>query len=143
LSNSKKAKRVVKRTSRKPGTLDKHFGEKLRARRLSLVPNISQDELGNAIGISFQQVQKYENGTNRISAAKMVEIAEVLKVDVQYFFDELPTGARNNRQIKTSGPVEMLLAANGPRLIDAFLNLKTDQLRAAVADLVQTLARAG
>jgi len=143
LSDNKKARRVVKRTSRAPGSLDMHFGEKLRARRLMMVPNISQEELGNAIGISFQQVQKYENGVNRISAAKMVQIAAVLKVDVQYFFDELPTGAKNTKEVRTPALVEMSLAAHGPRLINAFLNLKTDKLRAAIADLVTALARAG
>lgn len=144
MSDSKKARRVVKRTSRAPGSLDTLFGEKLRARRLMMVPNISQVELGNAIGVSFQQVQKYESGVNRMSAAKMVQIASVLKVDVQYFFDELPTGGvKNTREIRTPALVEMALAAHGPRLINAFLDLKTDKLRAAVADLVTALARAG
>jgi transcriptional regulator with XRE-family HTH domain len=143
LSDSKKAKRVAKRNPRSTGSLDIHFGEKLRARRLMMAPKLSQADLANALGISFQQVQKYETGVNRMSAAAMVQVAAALKVDVQYFFDELPTGASNNKVIKTSGPVEILLAAHGPRLIDAFLKLKTDKLRGAIADLVQVLARAG
>jgi hypothetical protein len=73
----------------------------------------------------------------------MVRIAEVLKVDVQYFFDEIPTGAKNYREIKTPVLVEMSLTAHGPRLMTAFLKLKTDKLRGAVADLTQALARAG
>jgi transcriptional regulator with XRE-family HTH domain len=64
-------------------------------------------------------VQKYEKGVNRLSAATMVRIAEVLKVDVQYFFDELPAGAKNNKAIKTPVLVEMSLAAHGPRLKSA------------------------
>jgi hypothetical protein len=59
------------------------------------------------------------------------------------FFDELPTGVKNTKEIKTPVLVEMSLAAHGPRLIDAFLKLKTDKLRGAVTDLVQALARAG
>jgi transcriptional regulator with XRE-family HTH domain len=108
-----------------------------------MVPKLSQTELADALGMSFQQVQKYEKGVNRMSAATMVQIAAVLKVDVQYFFDELPTGAKNTKEIKTPVLTEMSLAAHGPRLIDAFLKLKTDKLRGAVADLVQAFAGAG
>jgi transcriptional regulator with XRE-family HTH domain len=139
LSNRKTAKR----TSRATGSLDVHFGEKLRARRLMMVPKVSQEDLGAGLGVTFQQIQKYEKGVNRLSAAMMVRIAEVLKVDVQYFFEELPTGVKNNKEIKTPALVEMSLAAHGPRLIDAFLKLKSDKLRGAVADLAQALARAG
>lgn len=136
-------KKTAKRTSRATGSLDIHFGEKLRARRMMMAPKVSQSELANALGITFQQIQKYEKGVNRLSAAMMVRIAEVLNVDVQYFFDELPTGAKNNREIKTRVVVDMSIAAHGPRLMNAFLKLKNDELRGAVADLAQALARAG
>ena len=139
MSNKKKAKR----TSRATGSLDIHFGEKLRARRMMMAPKVSQSELANALGVTFQQIQKYEKGVNRLSAAMMVRIAEVLKVDVQYFFDEIPTGAKNYREIKTPVLVDMSIAAHGPRLMTAFLKLKNDELRGAVADLAQALARAG
>jgi transcriptional regulator with XRE-family HTH domain len=143
LNNRKPARRVTKPNPRSTGSLDVHFGEKLRARRLMMVPKLSQEELGDALGITFQQVQKYEKGVNRISAATMVQIAAVLRVDVQYFFEELPTGAKNTKEIKTPVLVEMSLAAHGPRLIEAFLDLKTDKLRGIVADLAQGLAQAG
>ena len=136
-------KKTAKRTSRATGSLDIHFGEKLRARRMMMAPKVSQSELANALGVTFQQIQKYEKGVNRLSAAMMVRIAEVLNVDVQYFFDELPTGAKNNREIKTPVLVDMSIAAHGPRLMNAFLKLKNDELRGAVADLAQALARAG
>jgi transcriptional regulator with XRE-family HTH domain len=137
------AKPVTKAKPRSTGSLDVHFGEKLRARRLMMVPKVSQENLGAALGITFQQIQKYEKGKNRMSAAMMVQIAAVLKVDVQYFFEELPTGVKNTKEIKTPVLTEMSLAAHGPRLIDVFLKLKTDKLRGAVTDLVQALARAG
>jgi transcriptional regulator with XRE-family HTH domain len=143
LSTRKTAKRVTKPNPRAAGPLDVHFGEKLQERRLTMAPKVSQEDLGAALGITFQQIQKYEKGRNRMSAATMVQIAEVLKVDVQYFFDELPTGAKNAKEIKTPVLTEMSLAAHGPRLIDVFLKLKTDKLRGAVTDLVQALARAG
>jgi transcriptional regulator with XRE-family HTH domain len=110
---------------------------------MMMAPKVSQSELANALGVTFQQIQKYEKGVNRLSAAMMVRIAEVLKVDVQYFFDEIPTGAKNYREIKTPVLVDMSIAAHGPRLMTAFLKLKNDELRGAVADLAQVLARAG
>ena len=143
MSTRKTAKRVSKPNPRSTGSLDVHFGEKLRARRLMMVPKLTQAELADKLNVTFQQIQKYEKGKNRMSAAMMVQIAAVLDVDVQYFFDELPTGAKNTKEIKTPVLTEMSLAAHGPRLIDAFLKLKTDKLRGAVADLVQALARAG
>ena len=65
-----------------------------------MVPKLSQAELSDKLGVSFQQIQKYEKGVNRMSAAMMVQIAAVLKVDVQYFFDELPTVAKNTKEIR-------------------------------------------
>jgi transcriptional regulator with XRE-family HTH domain len=143
LSKGKTAKQANKNTSRATGSLDILFGDKLRARRMTMVPKVTQAQLADKLGVTFQQVQKYEKGVNRLSAAMMVRIAEVLNVDVQYFFDELPTGAKNNREIKTPVLVDMSIAAHGPRLMNAFLKLKNDALRGAVADLAQALARAG
>jgi transcriptional regulator with XRE-family HTH domain len=125
------------------GWLDAHFGEKLRARRLMMVPKLSQAELARKLHITLQQIHKYETGKNRMSAAMMAQIAASLKVDAQYFFDDLPTSAKNTKEIKTPVLIEILLAAHGPRLIDAFLKLKSDNLRGAVADLARVLARAG
>jgi len=110
---------------------------------MMVVPKVTQAQLADKLGVTFQQVQKYEKGANRLSAAMMVRIAEVLKVDVQYFFDGLPTGVRNNREIKTPVLVEMSLAAHGPRLMNAFLKMKSDKLRGTIADLAQALAQAG
>jgi transcriptional regulator with XRE-family HTH domain len=108
-----------------------------------MVPKLTQDQLAKALGVSFQQIQKYEKGSNRISAATLVQMAAALKVDIRYFFDELPTSVKNSKEIKTPALVEMSLAAHGPRLIRAFLNLKNDELRAAVANLAAALERAG
>jgi transcriptional regulator with XRE-family HTH domain len=143
MSRKKKASLVMEPKSRSAGWLDVHFGEKLRARRLMMVPKLSQADVAAALGVTFQQIQKYEKGTNRLSAAMIVRIAAVLKVDVQYFFDELPNSAKNGKEIKTPILIEMSLAAHGPRLIEAFLNLKNDKMRGAVADLAQALVREG
>jgi transcriptional regulator with XRE-family HTH domain len=139
MSDRKMAKRRLKPNARSAGSLDVYFGEKLRSLRLT--KKVSQDDLAKALGLTFQQIQKYEKGTNRMSAATIVRIAAALEVDVGYFFDELPTGAKNNKEIKKTAAVEMSLAAHGPRLIEAFLNLKSDKIRGAIADLAQVLAQ--
>jgi transcriptional regulator with XRE-family HTH domain len=142
MSNRKNAKKTIKKpATRAAGTLDQHFGDKLRARRVMMVPKISQSELGKALGVSFQQIQKYEKGANRMSAAMMVQMAAVLKIEVQYFFDDLPNGVSNHRKIDTPAFTGLALKSHGPRLIDAFLKIKNEKFRKAIADLAQTFAR--
>jgi transcriptional regulator with XRE-family HTH domain len=134
----KRAKKLVKGTPRSAEPIDKYFGDRLRARRIMM--KMSQEHLGQKLGISFQQVQKYETGTNRLSAAKMVRVAEILDVDVGYFYDEIPKTKRSG-EIETPALTELAATLHGRRLIDAFLSLKNDKMRGAVADLAQVLAR--
>jgi transcriptional regulator with XRE-family HTH domain len=108
LNNRKPAKRVTKPNPRSTGSLDVHFGEKLRARRLMMVPKLSQEELGDALGITFK-VQKYEKGVNRISAATMVQIAAVLRVDVQYFLKNSRPAQRTPRRSRPPSSSRCLL----------------------------------
>ena len=77
-----------RRTRRGPHPVDLHVGARIRNRRLVL--GMSQTELGKAVGLTFQPVQKYENATNRISASRLAEVAAILKVPAAYFFDGLP-----------------------------------------------------
>jgi transcriptional regulator with XRE-family HTH domain len=102
---------------------------------------MTQGEFGEKLGVSFQQIQKYEKGVNRVSAAMMVRVAGILDVNMGYFYDEMPK-VRRGGQIETPALTELALTLHGPRLIEAFLNLKNDQLRGAVADLAHVLARA-
>jgi transcriptional regulator with XRE-family HTH domain len=134
----KRAKRAIRETTRKTSPIDKYFGDRLRARRL--MTKLSQAELGEKLGVSFQQIQKYEKGFNRISAAMMVHVAEILDVDIGYFYDEIPKRKRTG-EIETPALTKVALAPHGRRLIDAFLRLRTDTLRGAVADLADVLAR--
>ena len=135
---SRKLAKLVSGTTRSAGPIDKYFGDGLRARRIML--KMSQEELGKSLGVTFQQIQKYEKGNNRMSAAMMVRVAEILDVDVGYFCDEIPKTKRSG-EIETPALTELALTLHGRRLIDAFLSLKTDMLRGAVADLVHVLAR--
>ena len=135
---SRKRVKLVRGTARSSGPVDKYFGDRLRARRIMM--KISQDDLGKSLGVSFQQIQKYEKGTNRLSAAMMVRVAEILDVDVGYFYDEIPK-TRRSGEIETPALTELALTLHGRRLIDAFLTLKNDKVRGAVADLAHVLAR--
>src|SRR5260370_23447049 len=127
---SRKRAKLVRGTARSAGPIDKYFGDRLRARRIMM--KMSQDDLGKSLGVSFQQIQKYEKGTNRLSAAMMVRVAEILGVDVGYFYDEIPKTKRSG-EIETPALTELALTLHGRRLIDASLTLKTDMLRAPVA----------
>jgi len=135
----KRAKQVTQRAkTRTPGPIDKYFGDRLRARRIML--KMSQRDLGKSLGMSFRQIRKYETATNRMSAALMVRMAEILKVDVGYFYDEIPKSKRGGK-IQTPALTELALTLHGRRLVDAFLSLKSDMLRRAIADLAHVLAR--
>jgi transcriptional regulator with XRE-family HTH domain len=136
--SSKRAKKLVRATTRSAGPTDKYFGDRLRARRIMM--RMSQGDLGKSLGVTFQQIQKYEKGINRLTAAMMVRVAEILDVDVGYFCNEIPKTKRSG-EMETPALTEMAMAAHGRRLIDAFLSLKNDKMRGAVADLAHVLAR--
>ena len=76
------------RNARKPNPIDIHVGSRVRFRRMLL--GMSQEKLGELLGLTFQQVQKYEKGINRIGASRLFEIANVLGVNVQFFYDDAP-----------------------------------------------------
>ena len=82
------------------GDVDGHVGRRIRERRLAL--GISQEKLGNALGISFQQIQKYEVGTNRVAAGRLWDIAKVLEVDVGYFFEGIERRAKRRAKPRKS-----------------------------------------
>ena len=135
---SRKRAKLVRGAPRSAGPIDRYFGDRLRARRI--MTKMSQEDLGKSLGVSFQQIQKYEKGTNRLSAAMMVRVAEILNVDVGYFYSEIPKTKRSG-EMETPALTELAMAAHGRRLIDAFLSLKNDNMRGAVADLAHVLAR--
>ena len=82
------------------GDVDGHVGRRIRERRLGL--GISQEKLGNALGISFQQIQKYEVGTNRVAASRLWDMANILEVDVVYFFEGIKKRAKRKAKPRKS-----------------------------------------
>lgn len=115
--------------TRKPrhGALDAALGERIRYRRRQL--QLSQSALGAKLGITFQQVQKYENGTNRISAAMLLKLSEALELTVNEILQEADAPA--------AAPAS---AAESARLVAAFERIQSSDVRAAVLTLVSGLS---
>ena len=88
-------KRTRQTGPREPQAVDRHVGTRLREKRHEL--GMTQETLGNALAVTFQQVQKYESGTNRISAGRLFEIANLFEVEVSYFFEGLPRGSKHRK----------------------------------------------
>jgi transcriptional regulator with XRE-family HTH domain len=129
-------------TQKSPNPTDKHVGARVRMRRLVL--EMSQTTLGNALGLTFQQVQKYENGTNRISASRLQQISQVLQVPVSFFFEGAPRqpGAPVGKSAAPSLSYvsDFLATSDGLALTKAFIRIKEPKLRRHVVHLVQEIA---
>ena len=123
-----------------PNQIDKHIGSRVRARRIML--GMSQEKLADALGLTFQQVQKYEKGVNRIGASRLLHIAGILDVSIEFFFEGLP-GLRAGGFSDDSLVADFLTRPESDRLVRGFLKLKDDEARRKVADLVDWLASAG
>ncbi|GGD72237.1 MULTISPECIES: helix-turn-helix domain-containing protein [Rhizobium] len=119
-----------------PHSVDVHVGKTIRIQRL--LRKVSQTELGDRVGVTFQQIQKYEKGSNRVSASMLVEIAGALKVDVRTFFDDLSTPATANDNPAPSE--EFVISREGVLLNAAFFSIKNEALRKKILKLVQAIA---
>lgn len=107
--------------------------------------NMSQEKLGEHLGITFQQIQKYEKGTNRIGASRLQSISNVLQVPVSFFFDGAPGHAGNEgsggfEEHSSSYMVEFLSSPEGLQLNKSFAKIQDAKVRRRIADLVRTLA---
>ena len=104
---------------------------------------VIQTALGDALGLTFQQVQKYENGVNGIGAARLLEIAGILQVPVEYFFQGAPTPSGNRDRIKEAAPdylSEFLKTSDGIAFTRAFMQIRQPKLRRLLVHLAQDLA---
>jgi transcriptional regulator with XRE-family HTH domain len=119
--------------------IDKHVGARVRMRRIML--KISQTKLGEALGLTFQQVQKYEKGTNRIGAGRLQHIAGILQVPIEYFFDGAPqTFPSKTREQPSDYVQEFLATRDGLALTKAFVQIKRPAVRHQLVLLTQALA---
>jgi transcriptional regulator with XRE-family HTH domain len=110
-----------------------------RIRLLRKVRGLSQQALAEAAGVTFQQIQKYEKGSNRVSASMLVEIAGALNVDVRTFFDDLTAPAANAND-NPAPSEEFVISREGVQLNAAFFSIKNEQLRKKILKLVQAIA---
>ena len=125
---------------KQPNPIDIHVGSRVRLRRMML--GMSQEKLGEHLGITFQQIQKYEKGTNRIGASRLQNIARVLSVPVSFFFEDAPGGESGGmaEQQSASYVVDFLSSSEGIQLNKAFVRIKDPKLRRKVIDLVRAIA---
>ena len=125
--------------------VDAHVGRRLRQRRIAL--GISQEQLGTELGLTFQQVQKYEKGQNRISAGRLYKLAKILSVSVEHFFEGLNSASNEHgRQNGVPGDVEIsafLTSPEGLALTSGFMKISDPTTRRRIIDLVNTIAGDG
>jgi transcriptional regulator with XRE-family HTH domain len=129
-------------TKKTPNPIDKHVGSRVRMRRMMI--SMSQEKLGERLGITFQQIQKYEKGTNRIGASRLQQISGVLGVPVSFFFEGAPTqeGATGGLGESPSPAYvsDFLATSDGLALTKAFMKVKDAKVRRRIVDLVEAIA---
>lgn len=123
-----------------PNPIDIHVGARVRMRRLLL--GLSQDKLGDELGVTFQQVQKYERGANRIGASRLFEIARVLSVPIGFFFEGMDANTQGGFAEDDQTPLvdDFLNSAEGVALAAAFNRINDTKVRRRVLELVRSIA---
>lgn len=127
--------------SRRANPIDVHVGGRVRLRRMLL--GMSQEKLGEHLGLTFQQIQKYEKGINRIGASRLFDLSQVLSVPVQFFYEELATGAAGSgfgERPAESYAAEFLGSREGLELNKAFARITDPRVRRSIVDLVRAFA---
>ncbi|HET7413983.1 MAG TPA: helix-turn-helix transcriptional regulator [Pararhizobium sp.] len=126
---------------KKPNPIDVHVGSRIRLRRTML--GMSQEKLGDSLGITFQQIQKYEKGTNRVGASRLQNISAILNVPVAFFFEDAPGDAGGGAGLaESSSPnyvVDFLSSSEGLQLNRAFVKIQDPKVRRKIVDLVKAL----
>jgi len=129
-------------STKAPNPVDKYVGSRVRMRRIML--GMSQEKLGEALGLTFQQIQKYEKGTNRVGASRLQQISEVLQVPVSFLFDGGPSGvAVSDASAESASPAyiaDFLATSEGLALTRAFTRISDSKLRRSIVNLVEQIA---
>lgn len=127
---------------KKPNPIDVHVGSRIRLRRNML--GLSQERLGESLGITFQQIQKYEKGTNRVGASRLQAIASILNTPVSFFFegavDDENTNAAGVSEDGAAFVTDFLNSSEGLQLNRAFMKIPDPKVRRKILDLVKALA---
>jgi transcriptional regulator with XRE-family HTH domain len=129
-------------STKAPNPVDRYVGSRVRMRRIML--GMSQEKLGEALGLTFQQIQKYEKGTNRVGASRLLQISEVLQVPVSFLFDGGPSGmVLGEGAAESASPTyiaDFLATSEGLALTRAFTRIPDSKLRRSIVDLVEQIA---
>jgi transcriptional regulator with XRE-family HTH domain len=129
-------------STKAPNPVDKYVGSRVRMRRIML--GMSQEKLGEALGLTFQQVQKYEKGTNRVGASRLQQISEILQVPVSFLFDGGPSGVTNGEAFgEGSSPAyvsDFLATSEGLALTRASTRIGDSKMRRSIVELVEQIA---
>jgi transcriptional regulator with XRE-family HTH domain len=129
-------------STKAPNPVDKYVGSRVRMRRIML--GMSQEKLGEALGLTFQQIQKYEKGTNRVGASRIQQISEILQVPVSFLFEGSPTGTATADGFAEAGSPsyisDFLATSEGLALTRAFTRITDAKLRRSIVDLVEQIA---
>jgi transcriptional regulator with XRE-family HTH domain len=124
---------------KEPQPIDRHVGARIRHKRMML--GISQEALGDALGVTFQQVQKYEKGMNRVGASRLQAIANFLEVPVSYFFEGGNSGtSRTSHSSGRDQVLDLIATREGIRLNRAFAAIKDARVRAKIVSMLEALA---
>ena len=128
---------------KKPNPIDIHVGSRIRLRRTML--GMSQEKLGESLGITFQQIQKYEKGTNRVGASRLQNISSILNAPVSFFFEDAPgenraSPAGMEEASSSNFVVDFLSSSEGLQLNRAFVKISDPKVRRRIVDLVKALA---
>ena len=129
-------------TSQKsPHPIDKHVGSRIRMRRALL--GMTQQRLADSLSLTFQQVQKYEKGTNRVSASRLQQIATLLGVEVGFFYEGSGqvSGGSSDLDRRAAMLAEVSSSSEGVRLINSFARISDPTVRRRLADLAEGIAQ--
>jgi transcriptional regulator with XRE-family HTH domain len=124
--------------NKSPDSVDKQIGARVRMRRLTL--DMSQQKLAADLGVSFQQLQKYEKGVNRVGAGRLQQIAEILQVPIAFFYEDFPT-ARRSKSALPSAISDFLGSGDGLALAQAFMSIRDARQRRRLVILAEAMAR--
>jgi len=131
--------------SRRANPVDRHVGERVRMRRMLL--GMSQERLGEQLGLTFQQVQKYEKGVNRIGASRLFDLAQVLAVPIQFFYENMPASMAGGTappgfadRPEDAYVADFLSSRDSVELNKAFARIEDPRVRRSIVDMVRAIA---
>jgi transcriptional regulator with XRE-family HTH domain len=127
---------------KEPSPIDIHVGSRVRLRRTLL--GFSQDKLGKSLGLTFQQIQKYERGVNRIGSSRLYSLSQILDVPVSFFFDDIPDEVSDKIHKTTKGQtasfeLEKISSKETMKLLSNYYGIDDDSVRKSVFSLIKTL----